>query len=178
MTGEPQLVFARRINTVAMTDRVVRRIALAVVLLCVIGVSAVDYAATADERSVYPTAAELADAYDEYHGERIVVWVRVASVSDGQFAGGEWTVRAESVPSAVDVGDSVEVAGVARPGRVVVAERIVVTDARNRGYMFAVSALALVGTTLFLFSRWRISREQWALVPRDGDDGTSGGRSP
>lgn len=158
-----------------MTDRVAPRIALAVVLLCVIGGFAVDYAATADDATVYPTSTELAESYERFHGERIVIWVRVSSVSDGQFTGSSWTVETTSVPPAVDVGDSVEIAGMARPGHVVEADRIVVTDTANRHYMLGVSALALLGTGLFVLSRWRPSRERWVLVPRTSGDEPDGG---
>lgn len=139
----------------------------------------VHYGAQADVRTAYPSQPTLADAYTQYHGERVVVWPTVSTVGDGKVSGSGWTIEVSPVPDGVDAGDTLAVAGTARPGRVVEADRVAVVDAANRLYLYGVSALALAGSALFVLSRWRFDPAELALVPRtDTDDSPTGGDRP
>lgn len=153
-----------------------RRLFLALFLLTAMAALAVHYGAQADARTAYPSQATLADSYTQYHGDRVVVWPTVSTVGDGQVTGSGWTIELSPVPDGVDPGDTLAVAGTARPGRVVEADRVAVVDAANQLYLYAVSALALAGSALFVLSRWRFDREELALVPRT--DSAAGGERP
>lgn len=158
-----------------MRERPVVRGLLIACLLAFVGWGLVDYAAGMDARYAYPTDRELSEDFPASHGEAVDTWVTVAERRDGAFVTEEgWVITAESLPPSLDTGDSVQVSGTARPGPRIAAERLVVTDRRNRQYMFAVSALGLclaVGATL---RDWRPALGSMYLVPRargaGGDD--------
>jgi len=156
---------------------VLRRLLLAFLLVAAIGGLTVDYAADAGGNTAYPSQAELTESYTEYHDERVVVWLTVTAVGDGQFSAGDWTVEATPVPDSLDAGDTVEVAGTARPERRLEADSISVVDATNRRYMYGVSALALLASGLFVLARWRLDVRELALVPRGTETDSTGGDS-
>lgn len=143
---------------------------LVVVLLAAVGWQLVDYAAHEADHAVYPTAEQLDDNFEQYHGEEIDQWVTVAERTDSGFrTTSGWTVRPAdgvTLPARLDAGDSVQVYGIARPGPAVEARRLALTDSTNRAYMLAVSALGVllaVGATL---RHWRPSLAAGSVVPR------------
>jgi len=159
-----------------MRERPVVRALLIVCLLAFVGWGLVDYAAGMDARSAYPTDRELSENFRAHHGEAVDTWVTVAERRDGAFVTAEgWVVTADRLPSSLDAGDGVQVYGTARPGPRIAAERLVVTDRRNRQYMFAVSALGLVLAVGATLRYWRPALGDGYLVPRGtGDEGGDG----
>ncbi|WP_136715885.1 hypothetical protein [Halorientalis salina] len=159
-----------------MRERPVVRLALIGLLLAVCGVQLADYATHEDEKRVYPTGTELDDDFERYHGERVDVWLTVdRRTEDGFRATNGWAVTAESLPSALDPGDEVQVYGTARPGPAVDAERVVVTDARNRTYMLAASALALLLVGGYSLRHWQPEPMSGYFRPRNQHPGEGDG---
>lgn len=152
-----------------MAGRPLVRILVAGLLLLSVAGMAVDYAASADERTVYPSEEHLEEHYERFHGQEVRVWLVVAEVGDGQFSGGGWQVRVDPVPASVDEGDSVQVVGTARPGTVIEARELFVTERTNKHYMYAVSAIAVLLTAAVTLRHWRPSVGRLALVPRRED---------
>ena len=157
--------------------RLLRRLLLALLLVTALGILTVDYAANADTHSEYPSQDQLTESYTEYHGDRVVVWLTVTAVDEGQFTAGDWTVEVTPVPDSLDAGDTVAVAGTARPDRRLEADSLSVIDATNRRYLYGVSAIALLASGLFVCIRWRFDPEERALVPRGTDTSAAGGES-
>jgi len=155
-----------------MRERPALRVAVVCLLVGVVGVQLVDYAAHEDDRRVYPTSTELDTDFERYHGQAVDVWLTVETRTDRGFtATNGWTVTAERLPDSLDPGDEVQVYGIARPGPSIDAERVVVTDARNRTYMLAVSALAVLVVAGYGLRHWRPAPEPVYFLPRKSDDG-------
>jgi hypothetical protein len=162
-----------------MPERPVVRGLLIACLLAFVGWGLVDYAAGMDARYAYPTDRELSEDFAAHHGEAVDTWVTVAERRDGAFVTDEgWVVTADRLPPSLNAGDGVQVHGTARPGPRIAAERLVVTDRRNRLYMLAVSALGLVLAVGATLRYWRPALGSGYLVPRtpgdQGDDGDEG----
>ncbi|MBX0302455.1 hypothetical protein [Haloarcula salinisoli] len=156
---------------------VLRRLLVALLLVTAMGALTVDYAASADANTAYPAQPDVEESPSAYHGERVVLWLTVTAVGDGRFTAGHWTVEATPVPASLDVGDTVAVAGTARPGHRLEANSISVIDATNRRYLYGVSVLALLASGLFVLARWRLDVQELALVPRGTETDSTGGDS-
>ena len=130
---------------------------------------AADYAATAPDRGPYPAEAAVAADYDVHVGERIALWATVRAVGPDGIVVASDAGRLTVVGSraAVSPGDEVQVVGRLRPGRRLAADRIVVSTAPERRYMFAVSALASLFAAGWTLARWRPDADRLALVARD-----------
>jgi hypothetical protein len=155
-----------------MRERPVVRVLLIACVLAFVGWGLVDYAAGMDAHYAYPTDRELREDFATYHGEQVDTWVTVAERRDGSFVTKSgWVVTADSLPPALDAGDSVQVYGTARPGPRIDAERLAVTDSRNRAYMLGVSALGLLLAVAATLWFWRPEFRRGYLVPRATDAG-------
>jgi hypothetical protein len=149
-----------------------RRALLVCVLLVVLFGTFVAYGALdpAPERNVYPDSRDLADDYDRYVGDRVVVSGEVVSTdplvvsaSDGRGEETEYRIVESSRTPAV--GQSLWTFGVAGPDSVIVASRGVVVPAGGSLYAYGASALAGVWVFARLVRRWRLDPED-GLVPR------------
>lgn len=137
-------------------------------LAVVLAVLFVDYSANLEASDPYPSEPELQSAYDDQVGESIHLWAVVTDVGEDRFTirsdEDALTVRGSS--TGIDEGDLVQVYGELRPNRVIDSERVVVSNAENRSYMFVVSGLGVVLTVGLFVREWTIDRETLALVPR------------
>jgi hypothetical protein len=143
------------------------------VLLVVLSGTLVAYGSLdpAPERNVYPDTRDLADDYDRYVGDRVVVSGEVVSTdplvvaaSDGR--GGEVKYRIVRTSKRPAVGEDLRVFGVAREGGVVAARDGFVVDASGSVYAYGASALAGGWVLGRLLRRWRLDPEA-GLVRRD-----------
>lgn len=150
-----------------------RRALLVCVLLVVLSGTLVAYGSLdpAPERNVYPDTRDLADDYDRYVGDRVVVSGEVVSTdplvvaaSDGR--GGEVEYRIVRTSKRPAVGEDLRVFGVAREGGVVAARDGFVVDASGSVYAYGASALAGGWVLGRLLRRWRLDPEA-GLVRRD-----------
>ena len=156
-----------------MRERPLVRLALVCLLLGVVALQLVDYAAHEADHRIYPTATDLDSDFEQYHGQSVDVWLTVEGrTEDGFRATNGWAVTAETLPSDLDPDEKVQVYGVARPGPSIAADRVVVTDAWNRTYMLVVSALALVLTVGYTLRHWRPVPTRASVRPRtrQGED--------
>lgn len=151
-----------------MLDRRQKRVLAFVGLFVVLSVLFVDYSANIDVSDPYPSDTELQTNYDAQVGKSIHVWMYVTEVDRTSFAVKdddlEFTVRGS--PTNIEVGDLVQVYGTLEAGHIIDPERIVVSDATNRAYMFVVSGMAAVLTTGLFVREWTVDIETWTLVPR------------
>ncbi|MFC5365320.1 hypothetical protein [Salinirubrum litoreum] len=146
---------------------------LVCVLLAVLFGACVAYGSVgpAPERNVYPDHRDIADDYDRYVGDRVVVSGEVVSTdplvvsaSDGQGAETEYRiVESDRSPA---VGQSLWTFGVARPDSVIAANRGVVVPAYGSLYAYGASALAGGWVLGRVVRRWRLDPEA-GLVRRD-----------
>lgn len=159
------------------------RVLVVVACLVALGGMMVHYAAAAPDRQ--PTGRELATDYGAHVGEPVTFWMTVVAVHEGGFAvdgGGGLTVVGSD--AAVEPGDVVAVHGTLRPRRRVAAERVLVSPAENRLYMFGVSVAAVALAVGAFLRRWRLDRRRLAFVPRtrttdrDGGGGAPAGGGP
>jgi hypothetical protein len=150
-----------------------RRVLLVCVLLVVLSGTFVAYGSLgpAPDRNVYPDTRDLADDYDRYVGDRVVVSGEVVSTdplvvaaSDGR--GGEVEYRIVQTSKRPAVGEDLRVFGVAREGGVVAARDGFVVDASGSVYAYGASALAGGWVLGRLLRRWRLDPEA-GLVRRD-----------
>jgi hypothetical protein len=150
-----------------------RRALLVCVLLVVLCGTFLAYGSLgpAPERNVYPDNRDLADDYDRYVGDRVVVSGEVVSTdplvvaaSDGR--GGEVEYRIVRTTKRPAVGEDLRVFGVARDGGVVAARDGFVVDAGGSLYAYGASALAGGWVLGRLVRRWRLDPEA-GLVRRD-----------
>lgn len=149
-------------------DRPAVRVAVACLLLVLVGAQLVVYAAGAEHHSEYPRFRELQQDSPAHHGQAVAVWVTpTARTEDGFRTAVGWTVTLADPHPALDVGDSVQVYGVARPGPRIEARRVVVTDAANRTYLWAASVVGLALMVALGLWHWRPTRNGFA--PRGGD---------
>ncbi|WP_435317628.1 hypothetical protein [Haloarchaeobius sp. TZWSO28] len=158
-----------------MDSRPVVRLLLVVCLLGAVGVFTLDYAATEESVSTYPTDQELDRSFERYHGDEVFIWVEVVAVRDASFVAEfgptDDRVVVTDTRAEVAVGDEVQVYGIARSGQRIDPERLVVSEQGKRTYMLVASGLSVVLTLGLVFSRWRPDPTRLRFVPRDGDDG-------
>jgi hypothetical protein len=150
-----------------------RRALLVCLLLVVLFGTFVAYGSLgpAPDRNVYPDTRDLADDYDRYVGDRVVVSGEVVSTdplvvaaSDGR--GGEVEYRIVRTSKRPAVGDDLRVFGVARDGGVIAARDGFVVDDGGSVYAYGASALAGGWVLGRLVRRWRLDPEA-GLVRRD-----------
>jgi hypothetical protein len=146
-----------------------RRALAALVLVAALAGLAADYAATAPDRDPAPAETAVAADYDAHVGERIALWATVRAVGPDGIVVASDAGRLTVVGSEATVapGDAVQVVGRLRPERRLAAERVVVSGAPERRYMFAVSGLAALVAAGWTLARWRPDRARLALVARD-----------
>jgi hypothetical protein len=150
-----------------------RRALLVCLLLVVLFGTFVAYGSLgpAPDRNVYPDTRDLADDYDRYVGDRVVVSGEVVSTdplvvaaTDGR--GGEVKYRIVQTSKRPAVGEDLRVFGVARDGGVIAARDGFVVDDGGSVYAYGASALAGGWVLGRLVRRWRLDPEA-GLVRRD-----------
>lgn len=155
------------------TGPLLRRALLVCVLLVVLSGTFVAYGSLgpAPDRNVYPDNRDLADDYDRYVGDRVVVSGEVVStdplvVAAGDGRGGEVEYRIVRTSKRPAVGEDLRVFGVAgRDGTIVTQDAFVVDEGGSR-YAYGASALAGVWVLGRLVRRWRLDPEA-GLVRRE-----------
>ena len=150
-----------------------RRALLVCVLFAVLFGTFVAYGSLdpAPERNVYPDHRDLADDYDSYVGDRVVVSGEVLStdplvVAAGDGRGGTVEYRIVRTSKRPAVGESLRVFGVARADRTVAARDGFVVGDGGSTYAVGISALAGLWVLARLVRRWRLDLDA-GLVPRD-----------
>lgn len=151
-----------------------RRVALAAVLLAALFGLCVAEAATAADRSPYPTGEQIVTDYESVVGERAIVGGIVTAT------GPTPSLRTTHGPAAVIIhvrgvdqelrrGSIVHVLGRLEPGHVVTAERVVIVSpsAGAETYKWAISGLAVGGFLLLFFKYWRVDLRALRVEVRD-----------
>jgi hypothetical protein len=170
-----------------------RRFGLVVVLLVLLGALLVGFGSRFNGTAAYPDAAEIDANYADHVGERVHLWTEVVAVeadgadgtdgadgADGTDGADEADSTAEVVvatgglrltvtgldPSAVAVGDRVQVYGELRPGRRIAPARTVVVPAERQQSLYAISAFAVCLAVAAFLRQWRLDRQSRSFVPR------------
>lgn len=149
------------------------RVGFGLLLLAVCATMSADYARHVDDHRPYPTHEELAADYEAYVGADIHFWARVSMSDAGSITVDYYGTSLEITDleqGAVGAspGDTVQVYGTIRPDGRIAAESVVVSSRVNREYMYVVSVLAIVLTTLTFFRAWTFDWSSAAFIPRDG----------
>jgi hypothetical protein len=143
-----------------------------VVLFAVLFGACVAYGSlgAAPERNVYPDHRDLADDYDRYVGDRVVVSGEVVSTeplvvsaSDGR--GGEIEYRIVRTSKQPAIGERLRVFGRATPDRMIAARDGFVVDEAGPLYAYGASALAGGWVLGRIVRHWRLDAEN-GLVRR------------
>lgn len=151
-----------------------RRVALAAVLLAALFGLCVAEAATAADRSPYPTGEQIVTDYESVVGERAIVGGTVTATGSttalrtthGSTAA---TIDVQDVDRKLEPGSIVQVLGRLDPGHAIDAQRVVVVSPSSGAetYKWAVSGLAVLGF-LALFARyWRVDLRALRVEVRD-----------
>lgn len=114
----------------------------------------------------------LATDYDRYVGETVREGGTVVSTSPPTIAipyapGERLELRLTNLPFPVRRGDSVSVYGELRPDRTVAVRDAARHPVRNLYYMYAISALAVVGTIALGLRHWRLDPNTLTVKRRD-----------
>lgn len=151
-----------------MAERQVARLVSLVGLLVLLAMLFVHYGAHYQAQNPYPSVEQLHADYDAHVGEPFHRWMVVEEVHDESFvatdAGLSLAVRTD-VPG-LKPGDVVQVYGPLGPDRTIQPERVVVSDHRNRTYMFAVSGFAALLTVGLVAREWTVDLDALCLTPR------------
>ena len=151
-----------------MVDQRLIRLLILVGLLSVLAILFVDYSVNFEAHDPYPTDDQLRSDYNAHVGEYVHFWMIVSEVDDGSFVAHQEEVELTivgTIPS-VQRGDVIQVYGRLEPGHVVRPERVVVSNQRNRTYMFVVSALAILLTGVRFVRDWTVEPDALWLTGR------------
>ncbi|MFB6299023.1 MAG: hypothetical protein ABEH65_02045 [Halobacteriales archaeon] len=155
----------------------VYRLAIGFGLVALLAGMFVHYGAVADAHHPSPTAAELRADYASHVGEQLYVWaqvidrdadgitVRIGSPPDGV------VLSVPTTRSDIDSGDVIQLYGTIRPNRIVDPDRIVVSDRTGLTRLYAISAVAAIGTAVVFLRSWRFDRSRLVFAPREDDRG-------
>lgn len=161
----------------AREDVLLQRLVVCCLLLGVLGGLSVHYGATSDAHHPYPTVEALDAEYEEYVGQRALVFGRVVSAhpDDGTVTItqrgtdllGELTVV--GADRELPRGASIQVYGTLEAGHRIDAANVVVINTSSGAelYKYAVSAVGALVVLVAFFSRWRFDRDSLAFEVRD-----------
>ena len=135
----------------------------------------VHYEAVEDDHDPYPDEEQLREAYEEYVGERALLFGTVESIGDSRFVmtvqsdAGSFEMAVPENDIAVDPGGVVQVYGILDPDRTVDPVRIVVvTESGDAGlYKYGVSAVGALVVALLFVRHWRLGTDAWTLEVRE-----------
>ena len=119
----------------------------------------------------YASGSDLGPAYDEFVGQQVevagvIVDTDPLTIRTNYGVGQHARYEVRGVDRAVTAGDDLRVFGVARDGKVIDAERVVVVPQSGFRWAYGVSALAGVWVLVRVLRDWRFDREQVGLEPR------------
>jgi len=148
-----------------------RRVVALALCLALVGL-AVAFGVQFAGSDAYPDPAAIDADYATHVGETVHLWGRVVATSDGSVVLGFGTLElrvTEPPPSAVEPGDLIQVYGQLRPDRRFDTVAYHAVSLTRQTYMYGVSVVGgTVAAGAFLY-RWRIDRDGWQFVPREGE---------
>lgn len=153
-----------------------QRVIVALLLVAALGGLFVHEDVTSDARTPYPAPHDLAADYDNYVGERILVFGEVQDRDGGtatleaESEGVTIQLRVTGVEATVAPGGVLQVYGDLGRDRTMTAERVVVVNGSGGAewYKYVVSAVGALGFLLAFGRYWRIDTGTWTLEARDG----------
>lgn len=131
---------------------------------------------TGEQRSPYPDAQDLAEGYDSYVGQQLMVFGTVTETRENgmeieaESDGTSITLDVTGTDAAVEPGGVVQVYGTLEPDRTIAAERVEVVNSSQWAefYKYGASAIGALGFLVLFFRYWRIDADTWTLEARDG----------
>ena len=119
----------------------------------------------------FPNAGDLAGAYADHVGDRALVTGRVVEtdpvVIHASTSLGTLPLVVEAIDRPVERGDRIQVFGVVLADHGIRSLNAV--EAGNRGYAWAISALAVLWVFARAIRHWRIDLGSLSVVPRTGN---------
>jgi len=149
-----------------------RRVATGLGLCLLLLTLAVGFGAQFNGTPVYPDAGAIDANYDDHVGERVHLWPVVTDERDGSVVVAAADLRLElsaPPPSAVDVGDRIQVYGELRPGHRMETRAYHVQTPGDRLYMYGISVVGIALAAGAFLRRWRVDRDRLRFVPREND---------
>lgn len=154
----------------------VRHLLVGMALLGVAVTSGVHYDMMYDKKWPYPTEEELHANYEEYVGERVLLFGDVGSIDrTGQRArieieadDGPLKLTVSGIDDDVEPGGVVQVYGKVQPEHTITAANIVVVEQSSgkRLYKFVVSGVGAALALAAFFRYWRIDWSSQTFEPR------------
>jgi hypothetical protein len=156
--------------------RFVFRLIVIIIVVATIGGMGVHYESNYTTHWPYPTDDELASEYDTHTGETTLLIGTVKSITDDtatitvESNAGDYDLRIQSFETGVSKGGVVQVLGVIRPDRVIVADTVAVVnqDGSSRIYKYGVSLLGAALVLVLFFRYWSVNLEKRRLETDDG----------
>jgi hypothetical protein len=152
------------------------RLALLVLLLTGVLGLIVYYDVTEDAHEPYPSPSEIGAEYDQYVGEKVLLWGTVQSTAPStsearisvMTATGPMTMTVEGFDAEVSPGGSVQVYGQLKPEQRVTATNIVVVNPAGSSttYKYVSSALGALLVLIQFFRHWRVDIKSLAFEVR------------
>jgi hypothetical protein len=148
-----------------------RRVLIAVALICAFVILAADYQANVSQNLDYARESEVSANYANYVGQPVTISGRVLSTGAQSFElkGVSSTYTILSSSTAVRPGDVVTVVGTLEPGNQLRAQFVYASSALLSALVYARSFIAFVFVAVLFFMGWRFDRRGWVIRPRETD---------